>query len=58
MSLLVKAKRLEQLVKEKCLGSQVWFYDSQEEFNEAKKSGEVGPNDVCFIDDVYKSYDD
>jgi len=45
-------RRVDKFTKYHDMKQQVKFFNSDKEFQEAKTSGHVRVNDICFIDDI------
>lgn len=52
MSSLNQIKAIEREVRNRAWDSKAHFFDTPEEYEEAVRSGLVGENDVCIIDDI------
>lgn len=52
MSLNNRIERLKRRIDELDAGTNVKFFNSHQEYDEAFKNGSIKKNDVCFIDDI------
>lgn len=54
MSIINRLAKIERRLEQYIDTPQVHFFNSEEEYEEAKENGEVRDNDVSLIDDIVK----
>lgn len=52
MSLLSKIRLIEKYANNEQMKDSVLFFDSQEEFDQAEKSGTIKNDNICIINDL------